>query len=466
MAENLVIYTVIHQPRRPKLPAQPIPRGAVPQDMERCLFDERLNRYYFDKVARNCYHPASEMFLRLADDGLKLCIGFSLSFLRQALMWDPPLMEKLHRLTSHPNVEVINVEPYHSFLFYIDIDAFVRRMREMASYLKRLFGLKQAPRVTDTTEMFMSNDIYFALDRAGFRGAFMDGRPWVMGWREPSFVYHYGARVLLLPRHYQLSDDVGYRFSNRSWPLWPLFADTYAQWVAQAHGDVVTIGWDFETFGEHHWRETGIFEFMQALPAELRRRGVRTLKASEALERFRPQSHFLPLPPFPTTWAGEGGVEFFLGNPAQQAVFQLMHHAYHKALLTGDPAVMDLALWLLQSDNLHLIQWFGRTGAQAEVSAYFTPREWWRLGPSGIIWELQQVYKNFLNATDAYLTRQVKYLPGQEPQLRRRRTARPELPPLAAGVESPAPARQSRREAAAAAATTGGRGGRGVRAAR
>ena len=71
-------------------------------------------------------------------------------------------------------------------------------------------------------------------------------------------------------------------------------------------------------------------------------------------------------------------------------------HAYNKARLVRDPCIVDLALWLAQSDNLHLIQWFGRGGAEAEVSAYFTPREWWDLGPDRIIWEIQQVYKNFI----------------------------------------------------------------------
>ena len=96
-------------------------------------------------------------------------------------------------------------------------------------------------------------------------------------------------------------------------------------------------------------------------------------------------------------------MDFFLGNEVQQALFQLMLHAYNKALLTKNEKIIDLALWLTQSDNLHLIQWFGRSGSEAEVSAYFTPDEWWRLGPSGIVWEMQQVYVNFIQALDAYL---------------------------------------------------------------
>jgi alpha-amylase len=79
-----------------------------------------------------------------------------------------------------------------------------------------------------------------------------------------------------------------------------------------------------------------------------------------------------------------------------------MHHIYNKAKLTKHPHLMDIAMWLLQSDNLHLIQWFSKSGSQAEVSAYFTPDEWWELGGLGILREQQRVYVNFLRAMDEY----------------------------------------------------------------
>ncbi len=401
MAEHLVIYTVLHQPRRLKLPAEPIPAGADAAQIERCLFDEAMNEYYFHKVATWCYYPATEMFLQLADQGLAFSIGFSLSALRQARMWDPALYSLFRKLAAHPNVELVNVEPYHSFLPLIDLPAFAERMAWSRGNLEELLGKR--PEVTDTTEMLMSDPIYHALNSVGFTGALMDGRPWVMEWREPTHLYHQGKELMLLPRHYELSDDVGYRFSNKGWWGYPLMADAYSHWVRETWGDFVLLAWDYETFGEHHSKDTGIFDFMRKLPEELTRRGVKTISPSDAIARFRGSSHELPLPAFPSTWAGEGGIEFFLGNPAQQAVFQLMTQAYHKALLTKDRRIIDLALWLTQSDNLHLIQWFGRSGSQAEVSAYFTPREWWNLGPSGIIWEMQQVYKNFIRALGPYL---------------------------------------------------------------
>jgi alpha-amylase len=400
--QDVVIYTVVHQPRRLRLPAQPLPPGASPQTLADVMFDEPVNEKYFRKVSATCYYPATEKFQSLVEQGLKLAIGFSLSFIEQAKQWDTELLDRFRRLANHENVELVAVEPTHSFLLLWDIPRFMERMVYAANQLEQLFGVR--PEVADTTELMMSDTIYHALDLAGFKGGFIDGRAWVMDWREPTHPYHHGdGKLKLLPRHYQLSDDVGYRFSNQGWDGWPLMADAYAHWLAETPGDVVILGWDFETFGEHHPASSGIFNFLQALPGEIKRAGLSFRTPSEAIDRYGAKSYDLPLPAFASTWAGSGGLEFFLGNEAQKAVFQLMMQAYQKAILTGDPGLIDLAMWLAQSDNLHLIQWYGRSGSDAEVSAYFTPQEWWSLGPDGIIWEIQQVYKNFIAALNPYV---------------------------------------------------------------
>ncbi len=435
MVADLAIYTVAHQPRRLKLPAQPIPRGASIPDIYHCIFDERMNERYFRKVAQYCYYPAARMFLDLVRKGMRLSIGFSLSLLHQAEQWDPALIDLFRELVAEEHVEIIGVEPYHSFLFLIDLPTFVMRMRWMADELERIFGKR--PSVTDTTEMCMSVTLYDALDTAGFSGALLDGRDWVMEWRERTHLYTYSdedpypqgiqtPRSLisnrqsskrlatqsdreqgpyLLVRHLELSDDVGYRFSNRDWSMYPLYADTYAEWIAKTWGDFVFLGWDFETFGEHHRVDSGIFDFMRALPGELTRRGVTFRTPGDLIEQYGRSgcAYHLPLPIYPTTWAGQGNIEFFLGNDAQKHIFQLMCQAYGLARLTENPDLLDLAMWLAQSDNLHLIQWFGRSGSEAEVSAYFTPDEWWSLGSNGILHEQQQVYKNAMYAMEPYL---------------------------------------------------------------
>jgi alpha-amylase len=401
VAENLVVYTVVHQPRRLRLPAQIIPPKTSAEAMPDLVFDEPMNRRYFEKVATFSYLPAAKMFRDLAKRGWKMSIGFSNSFLLQAEAWGPKVLDSFKQLCASPNVEVVCVEPYHSWMFYFDILAFKEAMIQARERLESLF--QKPVTVTDTTEMFMSNDVYFALQQCGFTGAFMEGREWQMGWREPTHVYRYPLqRMALLCRHRDLSDDVGYRFSNRGWSEFPLTSARYAGWIRDTWGDVVTLGWDFETFGEHHHANTGIFTFVPALAAELKSRKVKMMLPSEAIAELGDRGFEVPISEYGTTWAGEGGMEFFLGNHAQQGIFRLMHHAYSKARLTGDPRFVEMAKWLLQSDNLHLIQWFSKSGPEAEVSSYFTPDEWWELGALGILREQQRVYVNFIRALDEF----------------------------------------------------------------
>ncbi len=401
MADTLVTYCVVHQPRRLLLPARPIPQGTKPKEMAAFLFDDAMNRRYFEKVARWCYYPATEMFTRMLDRGFKLGLGFSVSFLWQLRRWDRRLANRFRRLVSHPNCELVGVEPYHGFAFALDIGLFQEEMKRGKAYAEDFFG--KEIRVTDTTEMVLNNEIYFALAQAGYTATMLDGRPWVMEWREPTRLYrHAGKDLAVFCRHHELSDDVGYRFSNVGWVGHPLTADTYARLIRETWGRMVFLGWDYETFGEHHNVDSGIFDFMSCLVDELTAQKVEFLLPSEAVARFAGDAPDLPLPEFGTTWAGSGGMEFFLGNASQQAILRLMASALHKARLTGRADLLDLALWLLQSDNLHLIQWAGRSGSEAEVSAYFTPDEWWSLGGDRILFEQQNVYKNFIRAMDAF----------------------------------------------------------------
>lgn len=399
MADTLVTYCVVHQPRRLRLPARTIPVDTPLSEWGDHLFDDAMNRRYLEKVSRWCYYPAIDMFAAMLDNGFKLALGFSVSMLWQLRRWDTRLAELFRKLVSHPNCELIGVEPYHSFSFAFDIELFKKEMARGKAYAEEFFDKPIA--VTDTTEMVMNSEVYFALAQCGYKGAMLDGRPWVMEWREPTRLYCHAQRDLaLFCRHYELSDDVGYRFSNTSWAGFPLTAKTYAKNLRDAWGRMVFLAWDFETFGEHHSLDTGIFWFMGELANEIRGEGIEGLLPSEAVARFGTEMPNLPLPEFGSTWAGSGGMEFFYGNAAQQAIFRLMGSALNKAKLTSDPQALDLALWLLQSDNLHLIQWAGRSGSEAEVSAYFTPDEWWSLGGDRILLEQQNVYKNFIRALD------------------------------------------------------------------
>ncbi len=397
IADHLVIYTLIHQPRRIRIPAAPIPRGAAVETLEQTLFDDELNRTYLEKVARRSYRPAIQIWRQLLDKGMKLGLGIPLSTIFQFEAWDPHLLATLKTLVSHDRCELVATEPYHAISMLLDLPLFSKGMRRSVCDLQRHFG--KTPRVADTTEMMMSPRIAQILARAGFNGGFVDGRSWVLQHEEGAPLYSERGTLPLLARHLQLSDDVAYRFSDRMWPNWPLTAEHFADRISSAPNELVTLGWDFETFGEHYDAETGILDFLRALPSALDSRGITCLTPSEAITHFRSKACDLRLSAFPSTWAGHhGGLDFFLGNESQHVLFGLMMSAYGAAKLSEDENVVDIAHLLMQSDNLHWLQWIGQEGSDAEVSEYFTPMEWKSLGIDTFTNHHRQVYVNFINA--------------------------------------------------------------------
>ena len=461
MVVDVALYTFVHQPRRLKLPAQPIPRYASIEDITRCLFDERLNEYYFRQVAQASYYPAARVLLKLVrEQGLHLALGFSLSFARQAELWEPALLDLFRELVVEEGVEVVGADPYHSLHCLIDLPAFAVRMSWMADEIERLFGKR--PTVTDTTEMCMSASIYDALDTAGFRGVFSDGDPRIMQWRSSNYLYHYSdeqaspleikppARVrrgsakrptrdrqgppytgetlnedglFLLARHRDLSADISLRFANNAWASYPLYADAYARWIAQAAGDFVLINWDFENIGEHYDPATGIFDFIQALPGELERHGVATRTPSELIERYAgARAYHLPLPVHPPAWSEALGLENASGYEQQRELFQLLRDIYNLARLTEHPDLLDLAIWLAQADSFRL-----RQGAGFQLASAGTPQEWWHPGPADYLREQKQVYLNVLSALEPYLParllRQARLKPAKAKPARRQSAA-------------------------------------------
>ncbi len=390
MAERVALYLLAHQPRRLRLPVPDI-GGLSPAAAETALFDDEMNRRYFERVLRKSYRPTLEVLRALAGAGLRVGLGLSGSLRWQAQRWAPDWLAEADALARSGDVEAVATDRIHGFLFYLDLEAFRAQMAAEAAAMAQRYG--RAPLVADTTEMFLTPGIDLALRQAGYRGVLSDGRPGLLGWRDPTFRYRTPAGLALLTRHLNLSDDVGYRFSNRAWEHFPLRVETYAGWLRATPGPQVLLAWDFETFGEHHWEDTGIFEFLSHLPGALTAAGLEAVSPGELVAG---PGDLLELPGDGVTWAGEGTAEFFFGNAPQQRIFRLMHDAYHIAAMSEDPAVRSMGLWLTQSDHLHLLQWYGQMGALAEVSAYFTPVEWWPLGAEGIVREMTQAFVAFV----------------------------------------------------------------------
>jgi alpha-amylase len=391
---DVLIYTVVHQPRRLRLPAEPLPPCAPSETLSQAIFDDVLNERYFHQVAAASYYPAVERFQQLLDRGFRFAIGFTLSFLEQAQRWDEELLDRFCELVHQEGVEVVVVEPNRSAISLWDIHRFTKQMRYAAKRLEALFGVR--PTIADATGLPISDVVYHALDQAGFQAAFTDGRSQLLDWRQPAYLYHHdGGQMKLLTTHPGLSEDVSLRFSDQSWSGWPLLADRYAGWLADHPGQLVILNWDLEIFGGRYGPESGIFDFLAALTGEVQGRGITFITPSEAVTRYGPHSYDLPLPALPGLWARNENLDLILGDTTQQELFQLMIQAHGKALLSGNPALVDLSLSMAQADNLHLLQGNGR------AADGFTLHDGQGLTGTDISSEIQQVFKNFIHALDA-----------------------------------------------------------------
>jgi len=136
--------------------------------------------------------------------------------------------------------------------------------------VRDLFGFR--PNVFRNTELIYNNDLAKVVENLGYSGVLAEGADHVLGWRSPNFLYRPegASHIKLLLKNYKLSDDVAFRFSSRDWAEWPLTAGKFAQWLnaVNGNGEVINLFMDYETFGEHQWEDTGIFDFLRELPAE------------------------------------------------------------------------------------------------------------------------------------------------------------------------------------------------------
>ncbi len=331
-------------------------------------FDDALNARIFRRVARKSYIPTLKLMRDLVeDDGFKINLSFTGTFWDQALAFDKRVIEHLKRLFETGGLEIIAETYYHSLAFLVSRQEFEEQVRKHLELVEREFGFK--PNFFRNTEAMYSDEVARAVEALGFRGIITEGSEKILGWRNPNWVYQADdTDLILLCRNYRLSDDIAFRFSARGWEEWPLTADKYASWLAAVPDPIVLIYIDFETFGEHHWPESGIFEFLEWLPKEVKKwKNVRWAHVSEMLSKKPVDKIFSP---FFISWADmDRDLSAWLGNKMQQAAF----NAYKKLEPLAKKAGKEyLEIWrrLGTSDHFYYMSTKWHAGDE-EVHSYF-----------------------------------------------------------------------------------------------
>ena len=336
-------------------------------------FDDELNSQIMHKVATKCYFPTNALMLELLEKHPDFRISYSLTgvFLEQCKRYMPEVLESFATLAATGRVEFLSETYYHSLAYlFSDKDEFIEQIKLHSSAISQF-----APpsKVFRNTEAMFSNDIAYLVERLGYTGILAEGLEHLLGWRSPNYLYGVKGceRIKALLRHFKLSDDIGYRFSAKWWSEYPLTADKYARWLSALQGDCTNIFMDYETFGEHQWEDTGIFEFLKALPTEAEKyKHLRFATPSQLVERI-PARDDIDAPNV-TSWADmERDTSAWLGNDMQRNAFALVESLGKQVKESKDEGL--LRTWRMLQNSDHFYYMCTKSLSDQDVHNYFSP---------------------------------------------------------------------------------------------
>ncbi|MEM3536185.1 MAG: glycoside hydrolase family 57 protein [Candidatus Bathyarchaeia archaeon] len=344
-------------------------------------FDREINRQIFERACKKCYFPSNQILLDLIDkykrEKKQVKVSFSLSgtFLEQCEMFSRDLLETFKQLAQSGCVEFLSQTYYHSLAsLYPQRDEFVEQVKMHQQAIRDLIGY--TPKVFENTELLYNNAIARTAEKLGYKGIFTEGVERILHGKSPNYLYTPKGckKIKVLLRNYKLTDDIGFRFSARWWNEWPLTADKYASWLAATPGNCINIFPDYETFGEHHWPETGIHEFLKHLPQEiLRWWHLHMATPSEVIEKHAPIGEIdVPELGGTVSWADlERDASCWLGNTMQWAYYTNVRKLEPLVKEANDKDFLKIWRYLQTSDHLYYM--FTAGGAPGEVHSYFSP---------------------------------------------------------------------------------------------
>jgi len=367
---SICMYFEVHQPMRlNRFSVFNIGNNAGTSN----YFNNKLNHEIFEKVAKKCYLPTNNLLLNLINefDG-KFRISFSLTgtFVEYCERFMPSVIDSFKKLFATGAVDMIEETYFHSLSgLYDDLDEFEEQIMMHRQMIKRLFNYE--PKIFRNTEAIYDNRIAKKIGEMGYKGIITEGTEKILGWRSPNYLYRpINSDIKVLLRNYSLSDDIGFRFSSRHWPGFPLTADKYAHWMSRCEGDLINLFIDYETFGEHQWTETGIFDFLSHLPNEaLKHEQLDFVTVSEAVNRYQPVGEINV--PWAISWAdADRDVSTWLGNDMQFACFNELKDIGKKLKKRGDEELLNVWRRLQTSDHLYYVSTKGLE--DGDVHAYFS----------------------------------------------------------------------------------------------
>ncbi len=339
------------------------------------------NERIFKKVADKSYHPMLNLLEKniKSQPGFKVSLSITGTWLEQAEKWDYALIEQIRRMVNTGQVEIVGETFYHSLAFFYNLDEFNDQVEQHSNKIFELFGVR--PQVFRNTELAYNDYLAKWAEEKGYKGILAEGWDKVLGWRSPNYIYRPAGckNIKLLLKNYRLSDDIAFRFSNRNWSAWPLTVPKYMNWLDMdcLRGNLINLFMDFETFGEHQWKDTGIFEFMDHLiPSWLGQYENKFLTVSEACDLSEPADEISM--PSTVTWADtERDLSAWLSNSLQTSAMNDIFALRDEILATNDETLISDWRHLTTSDHPYAMctKYWNDGDVHAYFSAYASPYE-------------------------------------------------------------------------------------------
>ena len=374
MKKSICLYFQVHQPTRLRL----YRFFDIGKDSH--YYDDFANRTILKRIAQKCYLPMNELLLKqIQQQKGKFKVAFSISgtALEQFDRYAPEVIESFRKLAQTGCVEFLVETYYHSLASLGAESEFEHQVLKHKAAIEQYFGV--TPKAFRNTELIYSDSIGARVREMGFKTMLTEGARHIMGWKSPNYVYScdYKDDLRLLLRNYSLSDDIAFRFADRGWNQWPLTAEKFVSWAREAEGEVLNLFMDYETFGEHEAAETGIFEFMEALPGlALKTKELDFVTPSEATRKHKPVAELSV--PEPISWADEErDLTAWLGNELQQDAFKKLYGLEEKLSILNDPELWADYGHLQESDHLYYMctKFFSDGEIHSRFNPYDTPFE-------------------------------------------------------------------------------------------
>lgn len=374
---KVCLYFQLHQPYR--LAEYSFDDVGLSADHGKTYFEDESqhNREIFLKVADKSYRPMLALLLELTQRHKEFVCALSCSgvFLEQAQEFAPDVIQLLQALAATGQVEFLAETYYHSLAALYSEQEFEFQVKKHTALLKKLFNLE--PTIFRNTELIYTNHIGWQVQQLGFKGILTEAVDRYLHGRAKTQLYatHTGQhQIPMMLKHAELSDDIAFRFSDKQWTSHPLSAETYLDWLSDYwHHEVVNLFMDFETFGEHQWADTGIFEFFEQMVAGfLRSEWNQFITPSQELVSVQVKNLPVYDVPEPISWADvDRDLSAWRDNHLQWDTLRLIYDLENHVLASQDDQLIEDWRRLQTSDHFYYmcIKW----SADGDVHAYFSP---------------------------------------------------------------------------------------------